>query len=56
MKFANSLRRGYAKYEVTPQRWETTFRGVYSAADPQSRVFDVGQYVVEDGRPGVQRS
>ena len=55
VKFANSLRRGYAKYEVTPRRWETTFRGVYDAADPQSRVFDVGQYVVEDGRPGVQR-
>ena len=55
VKFANSQRRGYAKHEITARRWETTFRGVFDTADPQSRVFDVGQYVVEDGKPGVQR-
>ncbi len=55
VKFANSMRRGYSKYEVTPRRWETTFRGVIEIADPQSRVFDVGHYVVEDGKAGVQR-
>jgi alkaline phosphatase D len=55
VKFANSLRRGYARYDVSPRRWETTFRGVYDAADPQSRVFDTEQYVVEDGKPGAQR-
>jgi len=55
VKFANGARRGYAKFEVTPQRWETSFRGVVDVADAQSRVFDLGQYVVEDRRPGPQR-
>jgi alkaline phosphatase D len=56
VKFANSMRRGYSKYEVTPRRWETTFRGVYDTADPQSRVYDLGQYVVEDGKAGVLKA
>ncbi len=55
VKFANGARRGYAKFEVTPQRWETSFRAVVDIADAQSRVFDLGQYVVEDRRPGPQR-
>ena len=55
VKFANGARRGYAKFEVTPQRWETSFRAVADAADAQSRVFDLAQYVVEDRRPGPQR-
>jgi alkaline phosphatase D len=55
VKFANGARRGYAKFEVTPQRWETSFRAVTDVADAQSKVFDLGQYVVEDRRPGVQR-
>ncbi len=55
VKFANGGRRGYAKFEVTPQRWETSFRAVADVADAQSKVFDLGQYVVEDRRPGVQR-
>jgi alkaline phosphatase D len=55
VKFANGARRGYAKFEVTPQRWETSFRAVIDAADAQSRVFDLAQYVVEDRRPGPQR-
>lgn len=55
VKFANGARRGYAKFEVTPQRWETSFRAVVDAADAQSRVFDLAQYVVEDRHPGPQR-
>lgn len=55
VKFANGSRRGYAKFTVTPQRWETTFRAVLDVADAHSRVFDLGHYVVEDRRPGPQR-
>jgi alkaline phosphatase D len=55
VKFANGARRGYNRFEVTPRRWETTFRGVLDVADAQSRVIDVGHYVVEDGKAGVQR-
>lgn len=55
VKFANGARRGYNRFEVTPRRWETTFRGVLDVADAQSRVIDIGHYVVEDGKAGVQR-
>lgn len=55
VKFANGARRGYTKHEVTPRRWEATFRGVVDVADAQSRVIDIGHYVVEDGKAGVQR-
>ncbi len=55
VKFANGARRGYAKFEVTPQRWETSFRGVADIADAQSKVFELGRYVVEDRRAGPQR-
>lgn len=55
VKFANGARRGYAKFEVTPQRWETSFRAVADVADAQSRVFDLAQYVVENRHPGPQR-
>lgn len=55
VKFANGARRGYAKFEVTPQRWETSFRAVVDVADAQSKVYELGQYVVEDRRPGPQR-
>lgn len=54
VKFANGARRGYARCEVTPRRWDTTFRAVADVSDAQSRVYDLGRYVVEDGRPGVQ--
>ncbi len=56
VKFAYGTRRGYARHEVTPRRWETTFRAVAEVADPQSKVYDLARYVVEDGRPGVQRA
>ena len=55
VKFANGTRRGYAKFEVTPQRWETSFRAVVDVADVQSRVYELGRYVVEDQRPGPQQ-
>ncbi|MDH4149928.1 MAG: alkaline phosphatase D family protein [Betaproteobacteria bacterium] len=56
VKFASGARRGYARFEITPQRWETTFRAVADPADAQSRLFDQGHYVVEDRRPGPQRA
>ncbi len=55
VKFANGARRGYARFEVTPQRWETSFRAVSDVADAQSKVYELGQFVVEDGRPGPQQ-
>ncbi len=56
VKFANGSRRGYAKFTVTPKRWETTYRAVVDIADAQSRVYDLAHYVVEDRHPGPQRS
>jgi alkaline phosphatase D len=56
VKFAYGTRRGYTRFEVTPRRWDTTFRAVADVADAQSKVYDLGRYVVEDGRPGVQRA
>jgi alkaline phosphatase D len=56
VKFANGARRGYAKFEVTSRRWETTFRAVADITDAQSRLFDLGHYIVEDRRPGPQRA
>jgi alkaline phosphatase D len=56
VKFANGARRGYAKFEITPQRWETSFRAVVDVNDAQSKVYELGQYVVEDRRPGPQRA
>lgn len=55
VKFANGARRGYALFEVTPKRWETTFRGLADVADAESRAFTVGRYAVENGRAGPQR-
>ena len=55
VKFANGTRRGYAKFEVTPQRWETSFRAVSDVADAQSKVYELGRYVVEDRHPGPQQ-
>lgn len=56
IRFANSMRRGYTRHEVNAKRWEATFRAVQDPADAQSRVFNLAQYVVEDGRPGVVKS
>jgi alkaline phosphatase D len=56
VKFASGARRGYARFSVTPLRWETAFRAVVDAADPQSRVYEMASYVVEDRRPGPQRA
>jgi len=56
VKFANGARRGYARFTVTPQRWDTSFRAVADIADAQSRVYELGHYVVEDRRPGPQRA
>lgn len=55
VKFASGARRGYAKFTVTPRRWDTAFRAVVDAADPQSRVYEMASYVVEDRHPGPQR-
>jgi len=56
IRFANSMRRGYTRHDIGPQRWEATFRGVQDPTDAQSKVYTLGQYVVEDGRPGVVKS
>lgn len=55
VRFANGSRRGYLRCEVTPQRWETTFRAVIHPKDEHSKVFSMANYVVEDGRAGPQR-
>lgn len=55
IRFANGARRGYIRFEVTPRRWETTFRAVVNPVDAHSAVYELARYVVEDRHPGPQR-
>lgn len=47
--------RGYTVVEATPERWASTLRGVEDVARVDSPVGTQAAFVVEDGRPGVQR-
>ena len=53
--FYNS-QRGYALCSVTPEAWTTRYRRVPIVEEPGGPVEDLAAFVVEDGRPGVQRA
>lgn len=54
--FARCDERGYGLCDITPTQWKTTLRAVRDPLDPQSDVYELAQFVVEDGRPGVQQA
>lgn len=56
LKFADGETRGYGRVDLTPAGCEVTFRGVENALEPHSQVRDLAKFVVEDGRPGVNRA
>ena len=41
--------------EVTPARWQTGFLGIDDAADDQTAIRTVASFVVESGRPDLNR-
>jgi alkaline phosphatase D len=55
VRFFESRQRGYARCEVTPTRWQTGFLGIADAADDQSAIRTVASFVVESGRPDLNR-
>lgn len=48
-------RHGYARVEVTPDRWQTEFRALSDVTDPEATVETVAKLIVEDGKPGAER-
>jgi len=47
-------RRGYTRCEVTPDRWEATYRGVVDQFDENSAVETISTWAVEAGTPSVE--
>jgi len=47
-------RHGYARCDVTPDRWQTDLRAMETAADPSVPIETIASFVVEDGQPGAQ--
>ncbi|MGE5526504.1 MAG: alkaline phosphatase D family protein [Rhodospirillaceae bacterium] len=56
IKLANAARRGYTVLEITRERCTATFRALQDVRDPESGIFDLARYALEDGKPGAQRA
>ncbi len=54
VRFYDGRVRGYARAEITPQRWTTEFRAVDSVWTRTPVTTTLQRFVVETGRPGVQ--
>ncbi|MGC1513782.1 MAG: alkaline phosphatase D family protein [Acidimicrobiales bacterium] len=55
IRFVEGERHGYAIADVTPERWETTFRTVGDISNPTSPVADLAGFRVMRGRPRAIR-
>jgi alkaline phosphatase D len=53
--FGENRVRGYSRMDLTASQCEVTFRALIDVRDPQSAVRDLARFVVEDGKPGMQR-
>jgi alkaline phosphatase D len=53
-KWANSTDRGYASFELMPERCITRMRGVASVNSPDARMRELAAFVVENGKAGAQ--
>ena len=60
-KYVDGTYRGYARCDVTPDLWLTTFKGVVTAppngnvVDPNAPSYTAAAFAVESGAPGAQR-
>ena len=48
--------RGHVLCELTPERWETTYRVLPTVEDPEAVAKTLTTFVVEHGRPGAQQA
>jgi alkaline phosphatase D len=55
LKFFNA-QRGYVRCAVTPERWQTDFRVVPFVTKPNAEITTRASYVVENGKPGAQKT
>ena len=55
IKFFDGDRRGYFRVNINHKRWQTDLRIVESVSRPDAPVDTLASFVVENGRPGVQR-
>ena len=55
VKFFNN-QRGYVRCDVTPDRWQADYRVLEYVTRPGSPIATRASFVIEDGRPGAQRS
>ena len=55
IKFFDGDRRGYFRVNINHKRWQTDLRIVQSVSRPDAPVDTLASFVVENGRPGVQR-
>lgn len=53
VRFLDNTRAGYTLLDLTPERMKIDMRAVASLTDPASPCTSLGQYAVEDGRPGI---
>jgi len=56
IRFANVVRRGYVRVELTRERLRADLRAMRSVSQPRAEVETLASFVVEDGRPGALRS
>ena len=56
IRFADSRYRGYTRVDVTPQRMTVDLRAMDSVTTPTASCATLASFVVENGRPGPQRT
>lgn len=54
IKYFEGAKRGYIRCTVTPDLWQSEYRGMDSILDPLSPAATLATWVVENGVPGVQ--
>ena len=54
IKFFNN-QRGYVRCELTPNRWQSDYRVVTAVTTPEAPITTRASFIVENGKPGVQR-
>ncbi|QIR37115.1 alkaline phosphatase [Tolypothrix sp. PCC 7910] len=56
IKFFDGDRRGYFRVNLNYERWQTDLRIVTTVSRPDAPVYTFASFVVENGRPGVQKA
>jgi alkaline phosphatase D len=55
IRFADSAHRGYMSFDLTPDRLHARARALADVRNRQSAISTLVEYVVEDGKPGLQK-